>query len=326
MILVTGATGFLGAEVCKQLLANGQTKLRAIKRPTSDLFYLKEVENQIEWVDADLLDIPALEKAFEGVTHVYHCAAVISFVPKQWDWMHRVNVGGTKHIVNLCLDAGVEKLIHVSSIAAIGRTKNQQLINEETEWDADSPYNSAYGKSKYAAEMEVWRAVAEGLDAVIVNPSMIVGPIKWNIGTGRFFTTIQQGFRFYTDGTNGIVDVSDVAKAMLELMKSNITAERFIISSENWHLRSLMNEIAQYLNKPLPNKKVTPLIAAVAWRWEALKSKFTGNEPLLTKETLQNAMVHSKYDNTKVKKALGFEFSPVKETIARTAKAFLAEQ
>lgn len=326
MILVTGASGFLGAEVCKQLLAKGHTNIRAIKRTTSDLTYLKEVEHKIEWFEADLLDLPALEKAFEGVIQVYHCAAVISFVPEKWDWMHNVNANGTKHIVNLSLDAGVEKLVHVSSIAAIGRTKNQQLINEETDWDADSPFNSAYGKSKYAAELEVWRGIAEGLSAVIVNPSMIVGPINWEIGTGRFFTTIQQGFRFYTDGSNGIVDVEDVANAMLQLMSSDINAERYILSAENWHLKDLMIEIAKQLKKPLPNKKVTPLIAALAWRWEALKSKFTGKEPLLTKETLQNAMIHSKYDNRKIKDAIGFDFKPVNQTIERTARAFLASQ
>lgn len=326
MILITGGTGFVGATLIKQLLAKGYTNIRAIKRATSSFQYLATEKDKIEWVEADVLDFPALEDAFEGVTQVYHCAAVISFSPKKRDFMHKVNIEGTTNIVDLCLDKKVEKLVHVSSIAALGRTEESPNVDEKTVWEEQSPLNSEYAKSKQRSEMEVWRGNAEGLDMAIVNPAIILGPIDWQEGTGKFFTSVEKGFPYYTKGSSGFVDVADVARSMILLMESDISGERFVLSGANKSYRDLLNSIAEALNKPKPTKEVGAFLSGLIWRLEAVKSLFSTKEPLLTKETSQNALHTYIYDNSKIKNALDFEFTPFEKTIQRTAKAFLASK
>ncbi len=325
MILVTGGTGFLGAELLRQLIAKGETKIRAIRRASSSMDYIKDIVDKIEWVEADVLDFPALEDAFESVTEVYHCAAVITFASQKKDLMHKVNIEGTKNIVDLCLDKKVNKLVHVSSIAAIGRSSESNLVDEKTEWDEASPLNTEYAKSKQRSEMEVWRGNAEGLNMVIVNPSVILGPINWDEGTGKFFKNIWNGFSFYTSGNTGFVDVKDVAHSMVELMKSDISGERFIISGWNKSYKYLLESIADALGKPRPKRQVSPFLSALVWRLEAFKAMFSKKEPLLTKETANLSRLSYEYQNQKLVEALDFTFIPFEESISRTAKVFLEQ-
>jgi dihydroflavonol-4-reductase len=243
MILVTGATGFLGSELVLQLVQAGHI-IRCTKRNSSSIpAILKPFEKQIQWVDADMMDIFALEDAFEGITQVYHCAAWVSLKQADKQAMIRNNVTGTANLVNLCLEHNV-RLVHVSSIAAIGQALPGLLITENTHLE-ETTENDGYALSKLQSEMEVWRGIAEGLDAVIVNPSLIIGANAGVNGSGELFEIVHKGLKFYTVGTNGFVDVADVAKCMILLMNSDIHAERYIISAENIDYKSITISIAK---------------------------------------------------------------------------------
>ncbi len=319
MILVTGAAGLVGNELLKQLLAQGET-VKAIYNNTA--LSLPTSEKLIA-IQCDILDVYALEDVMQNVTKVYHCAAIVSFSPKDEKKLYSINVEGTANVVNACINAGVQKLVHVSSVAALGRIRVGQMIDETMQWTQETS-NSKYGHSKYLGEMEVWRGVAEGLNAVVVNPVIILGAGNWNDGSSKIFKTVYDGFPWYSTGTSGFVDVKDVAKAMIQLMQSDISAEKFILSAENATYQSIFNVIATAFNKKLPSKKVTPFLAALTWRIEAIKSKFTGASPLITKETAATSLAVVKFDNGKLLNSLpNFRYMSLQETITNTCKAFL---
>jgi nucleoside-diphosphate-sugar epimerase len=268
----------------------------------------------------DILDVVGLEEAIKGTEQVYHCAAIISFNPRRKAEMFKINIEGTANVVNAALDAGVKKMVYVSSVAALGRIRENEPINESMNWTEETS-NSAYGQSKYLAEMQVWRGIGEGLNAVIVNPVIILGSGDWSGGSSQIFKTVYDEFPWYTNGSTGFVDVRDVVKAMIELMNSDIIAERFIISAENRTYAEVFNLIAKAFGKKPPHKKVTPLLAKIVWRLEAIKSFFTGKEPLLTKETAATAMTKANFDNSKLKKFLpGFTYRKIEDSIADTCK------
>ena len=317
MILVTGGAGLVGTELIKQLLAQGK-EVKAIYNKTP----LPDFNNKnITTVKCDIRDIVALQEIMEGVTNVYHCAAIVTFSKKNTDELYAVNIVGTTNVVNASIDAGVKKLLHVSSVSALGRLKDAQYITEEIMGTEESNRN-VYSKSKFLAEMEVWRGIGEGLQAVIVNPSVILGVADWNNSSTKIFKTAFEEFPWYTDGVTGFVDVRDVAKAMILLMDSEITNQRFILNAENVPYKDVFTEIANGFGKKPPHKKVTPFIAALVWRMSALKSFLTRKEHLLNKETARKALAKIYFDNTKIIKSLpGFLFRPVKETINDTCKA-----
>jgi nucleoside-diphosphate-sugar epimerase len=316
MILVTGATGLVGQHLVKALVQQ-QQKVRAIYRSAIPSF---EGADQIEWVRADILDILTLEPALQGISEVYHCAAIVSFSPSNRDLLHRTNIEGTANMVNACLEANIKKLVFVSSVAALGRVRKNETINETMYWTPESN-NSEYGKSKYLAEMEVWRGIGEGLPAVIVNPVIILGAGDWEKGSAGIFKTAYDEFPWYTEGVTGFVDVADVVKAMIRLMESEITGQRFILSAEHITYRDLFSSIAHGFGKQPPHRKVTPLIAALVWRMEAIKGKFTGKNPLLTKETAHTAQAKVYFDNSKLLEYLpGFQYKPLQQSIAAICK------
>ncbi len=319
MILVTGGAGLVGNELVKQLLAQGKT-VKAIYNKSPLAFASTPAFISVQ---CDILDVYALEDAMQDVTEVYHCAAIVSFAPKDEKKLYKINVEGTANVVNACLNAGVRKLVHVSSVAALGRMRVGEMINETMQWTADTS-NSKYGHSKYLAEMEVWRGVAEGLNAVVVNPVIILGAGNWNEGSTKLFKSVYEGFPWFTTGTSGFVAVQDVANAMIQLMQSDINAEKFIISGENATYQSVLNMIAKGFNKKAPHKKVTPFLAAITWRLEAIKSKFTVSSPLITKETAATSLAEVKFDNSKLMKFLpAFRYSNLEDSIIITCKELL---
>lgn len=311
MILVTGATGLVGAHLLRRLVNSGQ-QVRAIYRtaiPSSD------ISQFVEWVQADILDILAMEEAMRDVEQVYHCAAIVSFRPKQKKHLHHVNVQGTANVVNVALDAGVQKMVFMSSVAALGRIREDVTIDESMNWTPETS-NSEYGKSKYLAEMEVWRGIGEGLNAVIVNPVIILGAGDWNSGSTAIFKSAYDEFPWYTSGISGFVDVKDVVSVMMQLMQSDISSQRFIVSGTNMPYRSIFNLIAKGFGKKMPSRKVTPLMAAIVWRLEAIKSWFSGKSPLLTKETAKTAQAKVHFNNTKLLKTLpAFSYTPIEDSI-----------
>lgn len=310
MILVTGGSGLVGSELISQLLAQGN-KIKAIYNSTR----LTISHQDLIPVKCDILDTAALEEAMQGVTQLYHCAAMVSFSAKNKDQLLKINIEGTANVVNAALDAGVTKMVHVSSVSALGRIRENETVTEEMNWTEESS-NSVYGKSKYLGEMEVWRGIGEGLQAVVVNPSLILGSGDWNKGSSEIFRSVYNEFPWYTEGVTGVIDVKDVARAMILLMNSEINKQRFILNAENLSYKEVFTNIAKCFGKKPPHKKVTPFIAAIVWRLEAIKSMFTGKDALVTKETARTALTKVYFDNNKILKALpGFQFTPINETI-----------
>lgn len=318
MILVTGGAGLVGSELIRQLLDKGK-KVIAIYNNTA----LPDFNStNLQQVKCNILDVVGLEEAMHGVQEVYHCAAIVTFNPRRRTEMFKINIEGTANVVNAVLDAGIRKMVYVSSVAALGRIRNGELINETMNWSEETS-NSAYGQSKFLAEMEVWRGIGEGLDAVMVNPTIIIGPGDWNSGSSQIFKNVYNEFPWYADGVTGFVDVRDVASAMIQLMESDITAERFIISAGNRSYRDVFNLIAKSFGKKPPAKKVTALLAKIVWRWEAIKSALTGKAPLVTKETAATALATSNFDNSKLKKFLPlFNYRGIDESIEHACTAF----
>jgi dihydroflavonol-4-reductase len=314
MVFITGASGLVGSHLLRQLVKEGQ-QVRALYRSAIPSF---EGADQVEWVQGDILDIVSLEEALSGVDHVYHCAAIVSFNPRKKALMHRINVEGTANVVNACLSAGIRRMVYVSSIAAMGRIREDGPINEEMKWSEETS-NSEYGKTKYLAELEIFRGIGEGLDIVIVNPVIILGAGDWSKGSTEIFKTVYDEFPWYTEGTGGFVDVEDVVRAMILLMTAEkVCAERFILSGVNMSYRNLFESIAENFNKKPPQRKVTPFLAGLVWRWEGLKSWFTGNDPLLTRETARTAAARVKIDNSKFQRYFeNFTYQPIAASVER---------
>ncbi|MFN0033713.1 MAG: NAD-dependent epimerase/dehydratase family protein [Saprospiraceae bacterium] len=320
-VLVTGATGFVGSYLVRLLLQKG-VAVRALRRKTSSVALLADVADRVEWAVADLTDLGALEDAFEGVTHVCHCAALVSFHPREAGKMLKVNVEGSANIVNLCLDFGVERLVHVSSIAALGRAANRPHLDENCKW-VESRHNSRYAHSKFLAEMEVQRGIAEGLSAAIVSPSVIVGSRDWEEGMAGFFKKIDAGLKFCPSGSSGFVDVRDVVRFISLLLESDISGERYILNSENRSHKSFFGMIAHELNVPPPPIAVGPFLAEVAWRVEWLKEKILGTTPLATKESARASLTNYTYSNDKSRSVFGFDYLPLEQTVRETAAQYL---
>lgn len=314
MILVTGATGFLGSELVKQLHDRGMP-VRALKRLHSTIPTILEDLPRIEWVNADILDYFALEKAFEGVTHVYHCCAMISFESADKGTMLRVNKEGTAHVVDLCLLNAVEKLVHVSSVASLGDPKAGDETTEKDQWEFNGT-QQGYSISKYESEMEVWRGIAEGLNAVIVNPSVIIGKNAGTKGSGKLFELVRKGLRYYTPGSLGVVDVEDVAKVMVRLMDSDITAERFIVNGENMSYEQLFSETAKCFDLPVPKAELSKGQMFLGWLGAKIASVLTGKKYSLTRDTAKSAFKKSSYSSAKLSKFLPeISFKPISRSI-----------
>jgi dihydroflavonol-4-reductase len=317
-IFVTGGSGLVGSHLIKTLIQKG-VDVKALYRSSVPSF---EFSEKVEWIKGDILDIISLEEALINVQQVYHCAAIVSFNPKEKQKLHATNIEGTANVVNACLNAVVEKLVYVSSVAAMGRIRQKEPISEKMKWTPETS-NSEYGKSKYLAEMEVWRGVGEGLNAVIVNPTIILGAADWNNSSTAIFKNVYKEFPWYTEGITGFVDVADVVNAMTILMESDISGERFIISGEHATYHHLFDLIAKAFGKKPPHKKVTPFIAAVVWRMEKLKAAFTGKKPLITKETAKTAQAKVHFDNSKLLKYLpAFRYQPLEQSVQRICGEF----
>ncbi|QTD36540.1 SDR family oxidoreductase [Polaribacter batillariae] len=330
MILVTGGTGLVGAHLLYHLVKSDE-KIRAIYRSKEKIDAVKKVFSyysndatliaKIEWFKADITEVPTMIPAFVGVKKVYHCAAFISFNPKDYREMRKVNIHGTAIIVNLSIDAKVDKLCFVGSIASVGDAVNGGLITEENEWNKEAD-NSGYSITKFGAEMEVWRASQENVKVAIVNPGVILGSGFWDTGSGKLFTQIYNGFKYYTEGVTGFVGVQDVVKAMILYMNSNVKNERFILVSENKSFKEIFFLIADAFGKKRPSKKVKPWQTVIFWRFSAFVSKITGVAPLLSKYSARSAHSVSKYSSEKFKKTFNFQFEKIENVIINVSKNY----
>jgi len=323
MILITGGTGLIGSHLLFELMKT-ETSVRAIYRDKSRIdavktlfdYYSKGEKHQfdlIEWVKGDVLDFVSLEDAFVGVTHVYHCAALVSFVKKDFKKLIKINREGTSNILQFSLDNKIQKFVHISSTAAIGGTENT-LTTEATKWGPTNK-TSGYAVSKYLSEKEVWRASEEGLDVVIINPCVIIGAGNWDESSLTIFRTVKRGIKFYTSGQNAFVDARDVSSSMVKLMNSDIRSERFLCIAENVPFKRLFELIAKALNKKAPSISSPKWLMGVTWRLVGFVSFFLGRKPVLTRESAISAYSTMNYSNEKIKEKLGIEFISVKDAI-----------
>ncbi len=322
MVLITGGTGFIGANIIKELLRKGHS-VRAIRRSHKIPFFISpEIADQVEWIDGDVLDLFSLEDAMNGIDTVIHSAAIISFLKSERKKMYQVNVEGTTNVVNMALEQKVKRFVHISSISALGRTADGDHVNEDKKW-TESKLNTHYGISKRKAEIEVWRGIAEGMSGVIVNPSTVLGFGDWHNGSCAIFKNFYKEFPYYTKGINGFVDVDDVARLTVQLMESDITEERFIISAENRDFHWLMNKVADGFKKKRPTREATYFLSEIAWRLEKIKAFITGKNPLLTKESAKIARSKTFWENEKILRALpGISFTPLEETISNACRNY----
>ncbi len=331
MILVTGGTGLVGAHLLYHLTQENDT-IRAIYRSKNKLekvkkifsFYTDDVAtsfNKIEWIHADITDVPSMIPVFKEVAYIYHCAALISFDPKDYLEMRQVNIYGTANIVNLSIDAKVKKLCFVSSIATIGDAINEQPITEENERNEQTK-NYGYSITKFGAEMEVWRASQEGIEVVIVNPGVILGGGFFETGSGTLFTKINNNLPFYTEGITGFVGVEDVVKAMIGLMDSHIKNKRFILVSENKSFKNIFFAIADEFGKKRPSIKIGKWVTSLIWQLNWILTLLTRKTPFLTKQSAKSAHSKTFYSSEKIKKQLGFQFTPINKVIKKTCKQF----
>ena len=326
----------VGTHLLYDLSKSGK-KIRVLKRVNSNIANIEKVFSyytpdpgallrNIEWVDADLLDVHSLTDAMEGITEVYHCAAMVSFVPKDEHAMMKINAEGTANMVNAAIRKSIKKFCHVSSIATIGRSEHVEILNEDLFWKL-SPDHSNYAISKYSAEREVWRASEEGLDVVIVNPSLIIGAGNWEQSSANLFTKGYRGIKFYTEGINGFVDVRDVSSLMIALMESPVKNERFILNSENIPYRRFFDLVHKEFGKPASAIKAGKLLSHVAWRLDKIRSLLTGNPPFITRETAISVHAKSLFSNEKIQRIFPeFKFISVEQAIQHTCSLFLKEK
>ena len=283
----------------------------------------KALLNKIEWINCDINDIATLHDAFKNIKHVYHCAALISFDPKNTKRLIKVNVEGTKNIVNLSIENKIEKICHLSTIGTIGNSSDGSNVNENTSFN--SALANVYALSKYEAEMEVWRGSQEGLKVIILNPGFIIGPGFWDKGSGKIFKTIFKGIKFYPPKGTGFVGVTDVTKSSIALMNSSISNERYILVSENLSYKEAFSNIAKALDKKPPKYLLKKWMLSILWRLDWLKSFLMKSDRLLSQKMAQTIDIPIVYDSTKVEKSIKFKFEPIANSIKFSTTIFFNE-
>ena len=315
-ILITGGTGVLGIYIVEVLISEGFTDIEVFSRSGGDRSVSFANNPSVTFTKGDITELYPLSEAIERSDYVIHAAAIVSFHPKRFELMHTVNVEGTANVVNIALQSKVKKVIHISSIAAIGRSEKSGIISENTPW-GNSKYNSYYGITKYLAEQEVWRAHHEGLNMAIINPALIIGGKVWGQSSLQIFNKVHQGLPYYTTGSTGIVDVQDVVKITLSLLKSDINGERYIASGGNISYKDLFQKMAKFMDRKAPQKPAPKWMMSLFWRMEKVRSFLTGKEPIITRETVRSTSHLSSYDNQKSIELGWGEYTELDETLER---------
>lgn len=329
MILVTGGTGLVGSHLLAELVSRGY-RVRALKRVNSDTTIVTRIldhykisrdkHTQIDWIEGDVEDYQSLISALLGAHTVYHCAAMVSFSRSDFKRMLEINVQGTANVVDACIEVGVRNFCHVSSIASLGSSVEGAEVDEGSVW-GKTKGKSGYAISKFLSEMEVWRGFEEGLNTVIVNPSVVIGPGKWSSGSGMLFGTIESGFPFFTLGVTGYVDVRDVAECMVKVIDKELWGKRFILNGQNISHKEVFEIIAKAIGKKPPHIEAKPWMSSLAWPFVMLASRFTSKTSSLTRETARSGYSKTYYSSKLAQKELAINFHPISEAVANTVSA-----
>jgi len=335
MILVTGGTGLVGSHLLYQLTLENEN-IKAIYRTEKSFevvkkifsYFTEDVEmlfSKIDWVKADITNIPSLTEAFKKVDVVYHAAALVSFDAKDYRKMRQTNINGTANIVNQCISNSVKKLCYVSSIAAVGDAIEKNKVTEDNEWRVETS-NNCYAITKHGAEMEVWRGSQEGIDVIIVNPGVILGAGFWNINTGQLFSKVAKGFPFYSEGITGFVGINDVSKAMIQLTESSVKNEQFILVSENNSFREIFILIANEFGKKPPTIRISKTLSKILRRVDAVVTFITRKKRLITKESIKSLHGKTYYSSEKITTTIDFVFEQIEEVIQEVCTLYKKEK
>lgn len=335
MNLVTGATGILGSHVVMELLLNGD-EVVAAKQKSSDILQVKklfsyyiadyaELFDKIKWVELDILDIFSIEEALDNISTVYHCAGFVSFDKKDKKKLTDINEKGTANVVNACLHKKTVALCHVSSIGAINNSDYILPLHEGVFWKT-SGKESDYSISKYNGEREVWRGIEEGLNAVIVNPGVILSPGFWKQSSSRMVDACYSGNKFYTAGTTAYIAARDAAKIMTLLMKTKKFGNRYILVENNYSFQHIFNLIHTGLKKPVPTLKISKTVMKIAAFLERITGFFTRNPPRLSTALINSAFNKQTFSNKKIKSTINFRFIPIQEAIEQICRHYLFDK
>lgn len=326
-LLLTGATGLLGSHALINLVKQG-LQVRALVRPDSqyrerlsEIFNLYKLDSsllnsQVEFFEGDMLDLAALEDALIGIDSVIHCAASVRNTDKTE--MNNINIEGTSNLVNLCLDYSIKWFLHVSSVATLG--PNPEGLVDEDYFFKFNPRLSNYALSKYRAEQEVWRAIEEGLPAVIINPTYIIGASKSDTSSSAIFKYAKQGIPFYTKGLGGYVDVSDVAEVISKLYQKRISGKRYIVSAENWETFDFLKSVSQAMHSNIPKRAYHDWMGIPASIFFAIRKLFTGKTATFDRQVVRMAQSRNAYDSSRIVSETGISFKPIKDSILVTAE------
>ena len=329
MNLVTGATGILGSHVLLRLLEEGQPVI-ACRQKNSDLkkveklftWYKKdELYKSIQWKELDINDLFSIEDALEGVHTVYHCAGFVSFNKKDREKLFKINDKGTANLVTACLEKKIDALCHVSSIGTINNSDARGPLHEDVFWKKKGN-ESDYALSKYNAEREVWRAMEEGLNALVVNPGVILSPGFWNQSSSRLFTTCYKGNLFYTSGQTAYIAARDVARAMVQLTRQRQFGNRYILTENNYSFKQVLDHVSTQLGKKKPMIKAGFYLLHAGRFFDYFFSKVTGREQVLTKFIIHSALNKQSYLNAKVCGKIDFKFTPVMDEITEICRLY----
>ena len=313
MYFITGATGLVGSTILKSLAIQGK-KIKILHRPESNLSIIDDIDGDIISIEGSLDDIPLLIEELKGVHTIIHAAALVSFDKKDKQEIYNTNIQGTKNLVDAALISKVNKIIHISSVAAVSRKKESKIISENTQW-VESPLNSIYGKSKYLAELEVWRGFEEGLNGFILNPSIILGKGDWNKSSSKLIKFIHKHKNHYPKASMNFVDLRDVRDVMLKLMSKQINGERFILNGGQCSYKELFEETSTLLNITNIRKPISINKLKIIQKLASLKAILTNSPSLLTKETLTSLQNPIQYDTTKIEKFIDHKFRNLQNTL-----------
>lgn len=310
-IFITGITGLLGSYVAKEFASLGE--IHGFKRSDSSTRLLNDLNFPIHWHDGSMSDVGSIDQALEGIDLVIHCAGKVSFLKRDEEELFEVNVRGTANLINAMLYSGVNKLIHISSVAALGRNPDLAVIDEDHKW-VDSPFNTKYGTSKYWGELEAWRGEQEGLDLIVVNPSILLGKISDNRSSTSIYSYVLKNSSYYPQGSINFLDVRDAAKLIRELFVNNCWGNRFILNNQSMKYKEFFSKMADAFGKKAPNKPVSDFLLKISLFFIGLGRVFGLTKNPLNKQTAMITQQDIKFDNKKIKDLLQFEFTPVEET------------